>query len=92
MIEEAMSNDDESMDTGGSGKLIQVTASVRSRDGDNVLILDPAENCPSEIARAERRLCNNCEFWTHELRGIDWSDFVVCRFDGAEADARYMEG
>ena len=53
-----------------------------------IVSVDPWSNCPSEIAREEGRLYNECEFWGREVQGVDWSESSLCLFDGErEADS-----
>ncbi len=64
---------------------IQVVVGVTRSSDTLVLSIDPWDNCPSEAAREEGCLCNECEFWGHEVRGVDWSEFSLCCFGGKQA-------
>ena len=67
---------------------IQVAVSVQDAGTNLIVSVDPWDNCPSEIAREEGRLCNECEFWGREVQGVDWSESSLCLFDGErEADS-----
>jgi hypothetical protein len=64
-----------------SGQHIQVVISVTEASGSQVLSIDPWNNCPSQSAREEGRLCNDCEFWGREVEGIDWYEYSLCLHD-----------
>lgn len=67
-----------------TGRYIQVAVAVRGTANKFDVSIDPWDNCPSEIAKEEGRYCNECEFWAHEVKGIDWSEFSLCLFDNVE--------
>jgi hypothetical protein len=60
---------------------IQVAVSVQDAGTNLNVSVDPWDNCPSEIAREEGRLCNECECWGREVQGVDWSEFSLCSFN-----------
>ena len=61
-------------------ELIQVVVSIKNTD----VVIDPWDNCPYEVAREEGRPCNDCEFWSNEVRGIEWTEFTLCQFPGLQ--------
>ena len=66
------------------GQLIQVVVCTQSGEDKPAITIDPWDNCPSQVGREEGWSCEDCEFWGGEVRGIDWSEFSLCLFDGTE--------
>jgi hypothetical protein len=68
-------------DTDPFGQYIQVVVGITGASDSQVISIDPWDNCPDEIAKEEGLHCNECEFWGQEVRGIDWAEFSLCRFE-----------
>jgi hypothetical protein len=64
-----------------SSLYIQVVVHLQKAGSTQTFSIDPWDNCPSEVAREEGQICNECVFWGQEVQGVDWSEFSLCLFD-----------
>jgi hypothetical protein len=65
-------------------RYIQVVVSVQSEESALVILIDPWDNCPSQVAKDDGRNCIDCKHWGRDVKGVDWLEFSSCLFDGQD--------